>query len=143
MSPAASPDSLAWSIAQGFLQITPFGPLFLIVGIFLASGLVYLLVRPRSLTDYCISLVAGCYPLLIGIVGASMGGIRYFAAISWDEFHRQGPYGQLEIQAVVGGIGQVLLCLLLGTAMTSLFLLLNVLVMLIRKQIGTKSSSHE
>jgi hypothetical protein len=134
MSPAASPDSLSWSIAQYFFQINGFGPLFLIVGIFLASWLIYLVVRPRSSTGYYISLAASCYPLLIGIVGASWGGVRYFAGVSWQEFHNQhDPDWQMAIQDVVGGIRQILLCLLLGAAITCLFLLLNVVAIQFRK----------
>jgi hypothetical protein len=134
MSPAASPDSLPWSIAQYFFQLDGFGPLFLIVGIFLASWLIYLVVRPRSSTIYYISLVASCYPFLIGIVGASWGGVRYFAGMSWEESHRHDPDRQMAMQDVIGGIRQILLCLLLGAAMTCLFLLLNVFVMQFRKR---------
>jgi hypothetical protein len=118
----------SWTIKQFYLQIGSFGPIFVFVAITLATWLLYLMFRPRPRSDYFACLAATFYPTCLGLLGASLGIVQVFYELGY-----YGRFGPVDPAAQVGAMMQTLLCLLVGTSMSCVFMPLGVLVILIRK----------
>jgi hypothetical protein len=122
----ANPNS-GMTIWQVFYQLGFFGPIFLLIASILVVWLWILIFRTRPLSDYLAFIAATLYPSFLAFFGGSLSAVHLFRALGDNGIANPEP------ALIAGYIGEMLLTLIYGTALTCIFLPLGIVVLLVRR----------
>jgi hypothetical protein len=122
----ADPNPPQVTLSDIFLQLGIVGPVFVLLAIALFVWLIILFGRQRPLCEYVAYIVAALYPFFIGVLGASLS-----AAHLIDMLGNKG-ISDLEASILAHYLNELLLRLIVGSAMTCVYLPFGILALVIR-----------
>jgi len=118
------------TLADALYPLGIFAPILFLLAIALTVWLIILFVRIRPLSEHIAYIAATLYPFLLGILGGTLGVVHWVKILGNQGIADPGySYPALLAQT----IGEILLRVIGGTALTCLFFPLGILALLIRK----------
>jgi hypothetical protein len=129
MGPSSPAYPHPWpTLFQLLGQMGIFSVFFILIALLLTAWLTLLFLRVRPLGEHLAYIAATLYPFVLGFLGASLSAVH----VMYELGNNGIANPVLSPALLAGAIGELLLRLIFGSALTCLFLPLGVLALLIR-----------